>query len=56
MVVIVDPSGMFAYTANAGSNTISAFTIDNATGKLTPIKGSPFSPEAVPFSLAIAGQ
>jgi DNA-binding beta-propeller fold protein YncE len=56
MVVTVDPLGKFAYTANAGSNTISAFAINNSTGTLTPIKGSPYSPDAVPFSLAIAGQ
>lgn len=32
----VDPSGKFAYVANAGSNDVSAYTVDG-TGALTPI-------------------
>lgn len=34
--VQVHPSGKFLYGSNRGHNTIAAFTIDQATGKLTP--------------------
>jgi 6-phosphogluconolactonase (cycloisomerase 2 family) len=33
----------FLYTANIQDDTISAFTVDNTTGVLTPIKGSPYA-------------
>ena len=32
----------FLYTANVQDGTISAFTADNGTGVLTPVKGSPY--------------
>jgi 6-phosphogluconolactonase len=50
--VAVDPTGQFAYVANCGSNfpcpppaqgSVSAYTIDPATGALTPVAGSPFA-------------
>jgi hypothetical protein len=50
----VDPSGAFAYVANEFSNSISAYTIDGATGALSPIPGSPFATGAGPSSLAIS--
>ena len=31
----IDPTGKFAYAANAGVNTAVAFTIDQATGALS---------------------
>src|SRR5690606_25098201 len=34
--------GRFAYVANAGSKTISGFSIDAQTGELTELAGSPF--------------
>jgi len=36
-------AGGFLYTANIQDDTISAFTVDNTTGVLTPIKGSPYA-------------
>ena len=39
--VTVDPSSKFAYVANAGSNDISAYTIQPTTGALTPIDADP---------------
>lgn len=33
----------FLYAANAGTNTVSAFSIDPATGALTVVPGSPFA-------------
>ncbi len=49
----MDPSGMFLYTANQGSDNISAFTIDSTTGALTPIPGSPFAGVTNPFDLVV---
>jgi 6-phosphogluconolactonase (cycloisomerase 2 family) len=37
----------FLYAANAGTNTVSAFTINEASGVLTPVPGSPFATDAV---------
>jgi 6-phosphogluconolactonase (cycloisomerase 2 family) len=57
-VKVVD-SGKFAYTANRDSDDISAYSIDSATGALTPIAGQPFGvacaaprcgPRAIEFS------
>jgi 6-phosphogluconolactonase (cycloisomerase 2 family) len=56
MSVAVDTSGKFVYAVNAGSNNIMAFTINRSTGGLTPMKGSPYSHDATPFAVAIAGQ
>jgi 6-phosphogluconolactonase (cycloisomerase 2 family) len=39
----VDPSGRFLYVADTASNTLSAFGIDNASGALTLLGGSPVS-------------
>jgi hypothetical protein len=41
--VIVDPVGNFLFASNSGSNNVSAFSIDPATGILAPVQGSPFS-------------
>jgi|SRR5580704_9483488 len=41
--VILDPTGSYVYVANKGSNNISGFTLTTASGRLTPISGSPFS-------------
>jgi len=37
----IEPSGRFLYVANGNSRAISAFTIDNSTGVLTPLSGNP---------------
>ncbi len=41
--VAVDSSGKFLYVTNQLSNDVSAFAVDQSTGKLTPISGSPFA-------------
>jgi 6-phosphogluconolactonase len=41
--VVLDPTGSYVYVANKGSNSISGFTLTAASGRLTPISGSPFS-------------
>ncbi len=58
--VTTDPSGRFLYALNCGSNcsgegngNIGAYTIDQHTGVLTPITGSPFAAGQYPYSLAV---
>src|SRR5712692_5008509 len=43
----------FAYVANAGSNNVSAYTIDSTTGVLSPVPGSPFAAGSEPLSVAV---
>jgi 6-phosphogluconolactonase len=58
--IAVDPSGSVLYTANDGvptatdatSGSISAFTIDSSTGRLTPVPGYP-QPIAVRGAISI---
>jgi hypothetical protein len=42
----------FVYVANAGDNTVSAYTV-GADGFLTPIPGSPFAAGSFPESVAV---
>jgi 6-phosphogluconolactonase (cycloisomerase 2 family) len=42
----------FAYTANDGSNSVSAFTINASNGHLTAVSGSPFTAGSSPSSIA----
>ena len=48
----VDPTGKFAYVANFGDNTVSAYSI-GADGALTPVPGSPFGAGNYPNSVAV---
>jgi 6-phosphogluconolactonase (cycloisomerase 2 family) len=41
--VILDPTGVYVYVANKGSNNISAFALNASSGQLTAIAGSPFN-------------
>jgi len=50
--VATDPTGKFLFTANAGDNTVSAFTIDATSGGLTAV-GSPFALQGAPDGLAV---
>lgn len=43
----------FAYVVNRGSNNVTAFTIDAATGTLTAIAGSPFPVGNGPAAIAV---
>ena len=43
----------FAYVANYGSNTVSGYSIDPASGALTPIPGSPFPAGVEPQSIVV---
>src|SRR5262245_5502439 len=44
----------FAYVSNADSNTITAYSVDSATGLLKPISGSPFAGLNGPLGLALS--
>jgi 6-phosphogluconolactonase (cycloisomerase 2 family) len=49
--VEVEPTGRFAYVANAGSNNISAYRIHHHTGALAELPGSPFAAGERPVAL-----
>jgi 6-phosphogluconolactonase len=58
--LVIDPSGKFLYVADMGDNSVSAYTINGATGVLSPVSGSPFAtvarlygPGGEPWSEAI---
>ena len=46
--------GKFAYTANNGDGTISAYTIDPNTGALTAVSGSPYPDGTAPAAVSLA--
>jgi 6-phosphogluconolactonase (cycloisomerase 2 family) len=46
-------SAEFAYVANEGDDTVSGYTINPATGVLTPVEGSPFPTDSFPKSVAV---
>lgn len=41
--IVVTPDNKFVFATNAPDNTVSGFSIDAATGNLTPVPGSPFA-------------
>ena len=49
--IVVDPTGRFVYTANSGSNNLSAFLINQATGEL--VAGSPVAVGTAPVALTV---
>ncbi|MCF6362544.1 MAG: beta-propeller fold lactonase family protein [Gammaproteobacteria bacterium] len=52
VALAVDPTGRYAYVANAGSNDISAYRIHHQTGALSALPGSPFKAGRHPLALA----
>ncbi len=48
----VDSTGSFFFTGNNGSSTVSSYTIDNATGALTPVGAFPSGTGTAPQALA----
>jgi hypothetical protein len=52
--VALSANGRFAYVANNFADNVSAFTINTATGALTPVPGSPFAAGRAPFSVAVS--
>jgi 6-phosphogluconolactonase len=53
MALAVEPTGKYAYVANAGSNDISAYRIQRKTGALSALPGSPFKAGKRPVALAV---
>jgi 6-phosphogluconolactonase (cycloisomerase 2 family) len=50
----IDPQGALLYTANFGSNNVSAYVIDSASGTLGAVTGSPFATGGVgPSAVAV---
>jgi len=49
----IDPTGRYAYVANAGSNDVSAYRIHHQTGALSGLPGSPFKAGQKPRSLLV---
>lgn len=47
------PPGTFLYVTNAGANTVSAYTVDSASGALSPVSGSPFPTGTQPMAAAV---
>jgi 6-phosphogluconolactonase (cycloisomerase 2 family) len=39
----VDPTGRFLFVANTNSSNVSGYSIDQTTGRLTPLAGSPYA-------------
>jgi len=60
IAVAQSPAGTFLFVANQGSGNINVFTIDQSTGNLASVTGSPFSitpgnvPASHPSSLAVS--
>ncbi len=48
------PDAKYAYVANYGSATVSAYSLNGTNGALTPIAGSPFPTDGNPITLAIS--
>ena len=46
--------GHWLYAANGGSNTVAGFSVDAATGALTPVPGSPFATSGGPKGIAFS--
>jgi 6-phosphogluconolactonase len=51
---IIDPSGQYLLVTNSFSNNISVFSIDNSSGALTEVSGSPFYANYNPGDLVFA--
>jgi len=52
--VAVDQSGRFLYVSNRNAGTVSGFRIDEATGALTAVPGSPFAAGLDASNVAVA--
>jgi 6-phosphogluconolactonase (cycloisomerase 2 family) len=50
---VIHPSGKFLYSVNVYSDTVSAFRIDDASGALSKIKGSPYSVGNAPVDIMV---
>lgn len=53
MALAIEPTGHYAYVANAGSNDISAYHIHHKTGAMAEMPGSPFKAGQHPVDLQV---
>ena len=53
VAVAIDPSGRYLYVALLNYGAIAGFTLDQSTGTLTPIKGSPFADDFGPQEITL---
>jgi 6-phosphogluconolactonase len=53
-ILVMDPAGDFLYVANGGSYNISVFSINAASGALTPVVGSPFQVGLIILNMQLA--
>ena len=53
----IDETVQFAYAANneAGTSSVTAYTINSSTGALTQVSGSPYATGTSPFGVVVAG-
>jgi 6-phosphogluconolactonase len=51
--IAADPAGDFLLVTNGGSNDVSVFHIDQASGALSPVSNSPFPTGEMPCGIAI---
>jgi 6-phosphogluconolactonase len=58
--ITVDPTGRFVYVANcaalcsgSGTGNVSGYAINKSTGALTPVPGSPFTADNIPYAVTV---
>jgi 6-phosphogluconolactonase len=58
--ITVDPTGRFVYVANcaalcsgSGTGNVSGYAINKSTGALTPVPGSPFRADNIPYAVTV---
>jgi 6-phosphogluconolactonase len=58
--ITVSPNGRFVYVANcaalcsgSGQGSVSGFEIDNSTGALTAVPGTPFQADDIPYAVTV---
>jgi 6-phosphogluconolactonase (cycloisomerase 2 family) len=55
LAIAIDPNDNFVFVANSASNSISVYSLDQTTGALKEVTGSPFTTGATPVSLVARG-
>jgi len=53
VTVLVNPAGTFAYVVNAVDNSVSAYSINSTTGKLTAVASGSAATGNIPRGMAI---
>jgi 6-phosphogluconolactonase (cycloisomerase 2 family) len=55
LAIAIDPNDNFVFVANSASDSISVYSLDQSTGALKEVAGSPFTTGATPVSLVARG-